>query len=44
MTAADLLLAPMPGAEHREIGGVQMDIARPGAGRVKRVVYPAGFR
>ena len=42
--SADPLLAPMQGAEHREIGGVQLDIARAGAGRVKRVVYPAGFR
>ena len=44
MSATDPLLAPMQGAEHREIGGVQLDIARAGAGRVKRVVYPPGFR
>jgi hypothetical protein len=44
MSATDPLLAPMHGAEHREIGGVQLDIARAGAGRVKRVVYPSGFR
>jgi hypothetical protein len=44
MSATDPLLEPMPGAERREIGGVQMDIVRAGAGRVKRVVYPAGFR
>ena len=42
--SADPLLAPMQGAEHREIAGVQLDIARAGAGRVKRVVYPPGFR
>ena len=40
----DPLLAPLPGAEHREIGGVQLDVARAGAGRVKRMIYPAGFR
>jgi len=34
----------MQGAERREIGGVRLDIARAGAGRVKRVVYPPGFR
>ena len=34
----------MPGAEHREVGGVLLDIARVGAGRVKRVIYPVGFR
>ena len=44
MSATDPLLAPMQGAEHREVGGVQLDIARAGAGRVKRVVYPPGFR
>jgi hypothetical protein len=44
MSATDPLLAPMREAEHREIGGVQLDIARAGAGRVKRVVYPSGFR
>ena len=44
MSAADPLLAPMQGAERREIGGVRLDIVRAGAGRVKRVVYPPGFR
>jgi hypothetical protein len=44
MSATDPLQAPIQGAEHREIGGVQLDIARAGAGRVKRVVYPPGFR
>jgi len=44
MRATDPLLAPIEGAERREIGGVRMDIARAGAGRVKRVVYPPGFR
>ena len=44
MSATDPLLPPMQGADHREIGGVQLDIARAGAGRVKRVVHPPGFR
>jgi len=34
----------MQGASHREIGGVELDIAPAGAGRVKRTIYPAGFR
>jgi len=38
------LLAPVRGATHREIGSVNLDIARAGAARVKRVIYPAGFR
>ena len=40
----DPLLASMKGAEHREIGGAVIDVVRAGAGRVKRVVYPPGFR
>ncbi len=40
----DSLTAPMPGAEHREIGGVAIDVARAGEGRVKRMIYPVGFR
>jgi hypothetical protein len=34
----------MAGAEHHTVGGVQLDIVRSGAGRVKRAIYPAGFR
>jgi hypothetical protein len=41
---SDPLLAPIEGAEHREIGGVQLDVARAGAARVKRLIYPPGFR
>ena len=44
MSDTDPLLAPMAGAEHREIGGVLMDVARAGDGRVKRLIYPPGFR
>jgi len=42
--AIDSLTAPMDGAEHREIGGVHLDVARAGDCRVKRVIYPPGFR
>src|SRR5688500_915178 len=38
------LLSPIKGAEHREVGGVQVDVVRAGVSRVKRVVYPPGFR
>src|SRR4029077_10090683 len=44
MSSADSLLAPMKETEHREIGDVQLDVARAGTSRVKRVVYPPGFR
>ena len=44
MEAEDTLLAPMKGAEHREVGGVQMDSVNAGSSRVKRVIYPVGFR
>ena len=40
----DTLLAPITGADHRTVGGVEMDIVRAGNGRVKRLVYPPGFR
>jgi hypothetical protein len=44
MTPTDPLLAPIEGADHREIGGVKLDAVRAGAARVKRMIYPAGFR
>lgn len=40
----DALLAPVPGAESREVAGVQVDAVRAANGRVKRVIYPPGFR
>jgi hypothetical protein len=43
MSVADPLLAPIPGAD-REVGGVALDVARAGGGRVKRLIYPPGFR
>ena len=44
MTQNDPLYADIAAAEHREIGGILLDIVRAGAGRVKRMVYPPGFR
>jgi hypothetical protein len=44
MNANDPLLAPVNGSERREVGGAQIDLTRAGKGRVRRVIYPAGFR
>ena len=44
MSSNERLLAPLPGAETRVIGGVQIDVVRAGASRVKRLIYPPGFR
>jgi hypothetical protein len=38
------LLAPLRGAERTEVAGVLLDIGRAGAARVKRMIYPPGFR
>ena len=43
MSQGDTLTAPIPGAEHREFGGVKLDTVRTGQARVKRSVYPVGF-
>jgi len=40
----DPLVAAVKGAEHRDVGGVRLDVGRAGAARVKRMVYPVGFR
>ena len=40
---ADTLTAAIPGAEHRELGGVKMDTVRAADARVKRSIYPVGF-
>ena len=37
-------LAPLKGAELREVGNVRLEVGRAGEARVKRMVYPAGFR
>ena len=40
----DALLAPIGGADHRDVGGVKTDIVNAGSVRVGRFVYPPGFR
>lgn len=42
--AASALFAPVKGAEKRIVGRVQLDVGRAGQTRVKRLIYPAGFR
>ncbi|PJJ61039.1 cupin domain-containing protein [Hymenobacter chitinivorans] len=44
MPTPESLLGPMKGATRREVGGVQVDVVQTGAARVKRIVYPVGFR
>ena len=44
MASSNNLLAPVRGAEHREVAGVHIDMTRIGSARVRRVVYPSGFR
>jgi len=44
MSAPLTLLAPIPGADHRDLGGVELDILPAGNGRVKRTIYKPGFR
>jgi hypothetical protein len=40
----DPLLAPIAGADRRTVAGVTVDVLRAANGRVKRLVYPPGFR
>jgi hypothetical protein len=40
----DALLAPIKGSTAREVGGVRLDVGHAGQARVKRMIYPAGFR
>ena len=40
----DPLLAPIDGADHQSVAGVEVDVVRAGNGRLKRLVYPPGFR
>ena len=42
--ATDALLAPIKGSNARTIGGVRLDVVPAGAARVKRMIYPPGFR
>ena len=43
MSTTNPLLAPMKADEHRDVGGVQVDITKAGNVRVKRMIYPPGF-
>ena len=43
-TTTDPITARIKGAERRKIGHVQLEVARAGAARVKRMIYPRGFR
>lgn len=43
-SAPDALLAPIKGAIAREIGGVRLEVVAAGAARVKRMIYPPGFK
>jgi hypothetical protein len=38
------IFAPVKGAERREIGHVLLEVGKAGSARVKRMVYPTGFR
>lgn len=37
-------IAPLRGAIRKDVGGVRLEFGRAGTARVKRTVYPAGFR
>jgi hypothetical protein len=43
-TSSDPLLGTVKGATHRYLGHVRLDVGPAGAARVKRMIYPAGFR
>jgi hypothetical protein len=42
--ARDPLFEAVKGAERRTIGHVRLEVGRAGAARVKRLIYPKGFR
>lgn len=44
MASNDPLTAPITGSDHREVGGVSIDMTPAGDGRIRRVIYPVGFR
>lgn len=44
MATNDTLLGPVEGAQRSETNGVVVDVVPAGEARVKRVVYPAGYR
>ena len=37
-------MAPVKGAVRRNVGHVVLDVGKAGAARVKRMIYPVGFR
>ena len=43
-TVDDALTAPLKGATRRSVGHVRLDVGTAGAARVKRMIYPVGFR
>ena len=43
-SAPSALFAPVAGAERREVGHVLLEVGRAGDARVKRMIYPPGFR
>jgi hypothetical protein len=43
-TSTDSLLAPVKGAQRRDVGHVQLDVGPAGQARIKRMIYPPGFR
>ena len=38
------VLSPMAGADHHSVAGLEVDVAKVGGGRMKRLVYPVGYR
>lgn len=43
MDTSHPLLSPMKDTDHRTVGTVEVDVARLGEVRVKRMIYPPGF-
>ena len=43
-TKGDPLLEPLPDSQRRDVGGCHVEFVRAGDARLKRSVYPAGFR
>jgi hypothetical protein len=44
MSDGGRLTSPIPNSVGREVGGVRIDVVNAGASRVKRMIYPPGFR
>jgi hypothetical protein len=44
LVEGDPLLAPIEGADSRELNGVLVDTIAAGGARIQRVVYPPGYR